>query len=237
MKLISDIRFFESNKENIDGYFPSDLGNIFRIDNQKYIVNINRLVLKLREQNFSLPDFDHIYINFSTCIEVGQISIANRTPDIYHPFYRFIDVGMSQEEFNNLSDSAKIERLIKTSVDVIISLFCSNNATVNLVKECANEILKNGEKSILIYKQKENGTYRVQVVVRLLEDGMYCPIIRIFDKNQQLLQEYLYNRLLTKDEFIFQFGSINIGKSSITIKPKSNSLSECYSFSNLKYSV
>ena len=58
-KIISDIRLFKSKSQNdLSSYIP---------DAKKINAIVNRMVMKLRENEFSLGEFDHLYINFTTC--------------------------------------------------------------------------------------------------------------------------------------------------------------------------
>lgn len=79
MKVISDIRLFKSDIANIDGNsYPS----AFTSKEQNIV--IHRIVMKLREQGFLLGEFDHLYVNFTTCLEKDTISPAKRSIDPYH---------------------------------------------------------------------------------------------------------------------------------------------------------
>ncbi len=237
MKLISDIRYFESTKENSDGYFPSYIGNLFHINYKNFSIINTRFVLKLREKEFLLPDFDHIYVNFTTCLEEGKFELAKRLPDKHHQFYRFIDFGLSPQCFNKLSVQEKNVLLITSVANIIGSLYCKDDNKRKIVRNCADDILKSDENTKIIYKCKKNENFCVQIVVSILDNGLYSPCIRIYDNNQKLINEYIYNIPLRQDEFIYQFGSISIGKKSINIKPKNNSLSSSCQFKILKYFI
>lgn len=236
MKLIKDIRYFESEKENVIGYNPYHIGNIYQFDNRKLLmIATDRLVLKLRENNFCLPNFDHIYINLTSYLPSDEIKLANRAVDTYHPWFRYIDVGLSPSKFNSLSDILKIEMIINVSILVITKLYCNTEDIKKMVYDCGKEILSLGENTNSIFKQKKTNKNCVQIITRILDDGTYIPSVRIYDDNENLINEYFYHRPLKHDEFIFQFSSIVVGKTSCTIKPKNNSLSKVYNFQPLKY--
>ena len=64
MKPISDIRLYRSNIPNIDGNsHPSEFAP------KQLNIIVTRIVMKLRENGFSLGDFDHLYINFTNGVE------------------------------------------------------------------------------------------------------------------------------------------------------------------------
>ena len=60
MRIIKDIRVFRSNNENTGGNpLPNDAAN------KELDCVIRRIGMKLREERFSLGEFDHLYINFT----------------------------------------------------------------------------------------------------------------------------------------------------------------------------
>ena len=61
MPVIKDIRLYRSSIENISGNsLPSSFYN------QSVNCILRRIVMKLEEKGFSLGDFHHLYINFTT---------------------------------------------------------------------------------------------------------------------------------------------------------------------------
>ena len=94
MKVIKDIRIYKSGVENIDGNsLPISFAD------KKLNAIIGRIVMKLRENNFSLGEFDHLYINFTTCPVDGEIALSQRSIDRYYPWYRYYDVNISDDMF------------------------------------------------------------------------------------------------------------------------------------------
>ena len=70
MKTISDIRLFRSTVPNTDGN-PQPLS----IGSRQLNLVLHRIVMKLREQNFSLGEFDHLYLNFTTQLAAGAFPL------------------------------------------------------------------------------------------------------------------------------------------------------------------
>lgn len=133
MKIIKDIRICRSKIENIDGNsLPSDFGTKFL--NAK----IMRIVMGLRENNFSLGDYDHLYINFTTCNVLNNIGLAKRKIDTYHPWYRFYDVHVSENMFNNLDE----KYIIETIKQILKENFCSKEFTKERIDLLINDILE-----------------------------------------------------------------------------------------------
>ena len=61
-KTISDIRLFKSKSQNEYGVYSTEY-----FGDKSLTAIVNRIVMKLRENEFSLGEFDHLYINFTTC--------------------------------------------------------------------------------------------------------------------------------------------------------------------------
>ena len=61
-KIISGIRLYKSESQNeYGGYITDSFGD------KRLNAVVKRVVIKLRENEFSLGEFDHLYINFTTC--------------------------------------------------------------------------------------------------------------------------------------------------------------------------
>ncbi len=78
IKVIKDIRLYKSQESNIDG---NSLPSVFT--DQKLNIIVARIVMKLREAEFSLGEFDHLYLNFTTCSIDGGSSLSKRSVDTY----------------------------------------------------------------------------------------------------------------------------------------------------------
>ncbi|MBQ4364494.1 MAG: hypothetical protein II782_10900, partial [Oscillospiraceae bacterium] len=72
-KIIKDIRIYRSDAENTDGN-PLPVSFADKGTN----VIIRRIVMKLRETGFTMGDFDHLYINFTTCPVENGMAYAKR---------------------------------------------------------------------------------------------------------------------------------------------------------------
>ena len=210
------------------------MGTIYHIeDNIGLVALTNRFVLKLREVEFQLQDFDHIYINLSSVISDGVIQLSKRSIDKYHSFYRFIDIGLSPIKFNNYCDEKKHPLLINLASQSIQALFCENTTLKKIVQECEMDAIHLGEKGKIVYKRKSNDTLSVEILISILNTNKYVPYIKLTSDNG-LNKIVKYPSILTQDELAFQFGSIIIKKSSAIIKPKANLLSNRYCFNEVE---
>ena len=105
MKIISDIRLYKSSSKNEFGSFITE-----SFGSKKLISTIKRIVMKLRENNFSLGEFDHLYINFTTCDIANEIELSDYI-DKYHPWYRYCNIKVDVDLYNNLD----IEKLVEAT--------------------------------------------------------------------------------------------------------------------------
>ena len=75
--------------------------NIIAFASKSLNIAVHRVIMKLREQNFSLGEFDHLYLNSTVCRPAGTIELIDEI-DRYHPWYRYCDIGLSQCEYDRL---------------------------------------------------------------------------------------------------------------------------------------
>lgn len=99
-KIIKDIRLYESNIPNTSGNtFPDRLGKLMpsRVTFTYWAIRIAR---KLHEMQFSLGETDHLYINFSDCLQQDDFEISNRKPTNW---IQYVNVEVDFDHFNQKS--------------------------------------------------------------------------------------------------------------------------------------
>ena len=210
MKIIGDIRIYKSRIENIEGNsLPSDFKSS-KILNAK----IQRIVMVLRENNFSFGDFDHLYINFTTCNIDNDISLSKRKIDKYHPWYRYYDVHISEEFYKNTDENF----IISTIQKIIIENFSSNDFPKEKIKKIINDTLKRKSSYEMRYKEKLSSNRKAIIFLRYNDDCFFVPIVRIFDSDNKLILE----KELPERNNLDNLGSLVLTKNKLTIKPKKN---------------
>lgn len=213
MKVISDIRMYRSIIENIDGNsLPA------RFDNKLLHVTLYRIAMKLREKGFSLGDFDHLYINMTTCPVEDKISMAKRIIDRYHPFYRFYDAEVSQEFWDSLTDPQCTEKVGKIIETVLVKCFCTTAIEEKVVHSCISDALKNGENMTMKYKEKTGAKNRAVIYLRYLDNTMYAPLLKVYDLAGNILLE----KDLPETGTLDCFGEIQLSAKKVTLKPRKN---------------
>lgn len=213
MKPISDIRLYRSNIPNIDGNsHPSEFAP------KQLNIIVTRIVMKLRENGFSLGDFDHLYINFTTCLDNEAIEPAKRSVDTYHKWHRYYDVGVTDECYRNLESVNNVEFVIEQIKNVLNDYFCTEaNCSV---EPCIEEALNKGEDMLMLYKSKQTFKRKADIYLQLLDNGMYCPNLFVYDEDGA---ELLHQKLPCTFD-LMSLGEIQLSNKKVVVKPRKNSL-------------
>ncbi len=213
MKIIKDIRIYKSDVENIDG---NSLPISF--ENKALNVKIRRIVMKLRENNFTLGEFDHLYINFTTCIVDGEIALSKRSVDRYYPWYRYYDVNISDDMFSKLGNPEIEDEVVKQIRTVLIQNFATDNFDEKNICSCFTQALEQGENMLMKFKEKVSAKRKVIIYLRFLDNGRYLPLLRIFDMEDRILFETDLPETLDFD----YLGEIQVSNKKVVVKPRKN---------------
>lgn len=210
MKKIRDIRIYKSSeKERYIGFINRTL-NLF----------VRRLSMKLREQNFSLGEFDHLYLNFTVCKPAGVIELID-TVDHYHPWYRYCDVGVNQSEYDNLENSDCAEYIFQKIEAVLLSQFSTEENISEIVKHSMAEAQKGSE--MLIYLKEKNSAKGIATIyLRLLNNGKYLPLLHVTDLNGN----DIFCADLPETLDLNTIGDILLSSKRVTVKPRKNAFTK-----------
>ncbi len=223
LKLIEDIRLFESDVDNIDGNpNPTDFGQLYQYNYRDWADISTRYLFKLREIGFSMPDFTHIYLNLTPLLRDGETRLAARARDPYHPFFHYVDVGLTVDRFNALSQRDKSRLLLDAAVRVLQRHFCPSEAQRIAVEHCAAFIREQGAEAPIIYKHKENGDDCVDIVMKVINYNAFRPSVRI-RRGSQPPVVYVFDKTLDRCGLLARFGSITIHKQSVVIHARRTS--------------
>ncbi len=215
MKTISDIRVFRSNIDNIDGNSqPTGFGN------KRLIVLLRRIVMKLREYGFSLGEFDHLYINFTTCLPPDTIRPSQRSIDPYHKWYRYYDIGIPEETYNQLVSDDKIDFIIAKTHEILSTFFAFDGK--QSIEECFTEARERGEQMMVLYKTKETDKLTAYIYLQYLDSGKY--FLHLIVKN--LNQEEILHKHLGEVLDLSIIGEIQLTSKKVTIKPRKNAFTQ-----------
>ena len=203
MKVISDIRLYKSSEKN----------NHSDISNKSLNLSVRRVVMKLREYGFSLGEYNHLYLNFTTLKAEGTIELIDRA-DPYHPWYRYCDIGISKAEYKKLENTDLAFEKIKSA---LLNLYNAKESIESAFAEAMN-----GSDMLMLFKTKESSTGVASVYLRLLDNGNYLPLLCVTDKSgNEVLRTDMPETL-----DLNTLGEIQLSSKKVTIKPRKNAFSK-----------
>ena len=212
MKVIKDIRIYRSKIENIPGNPLPDSFNNFEL-----CCVASRIVMKLRENGFELGDYDHLYINLTTCKVEGGIHLSARDGKPYFPWYRYYDVGISQELFDSLETHDSIDKVIEL-LEQVLNTFATDEFNVDRIHECVSIAVTEGEKMTMVFKEKSSSKNKAVIYLRYLNNGHFYPLLRVFNLNGDVIFEHG----LPETNSLDAYGEIRLSSKKVTIKPRKN---------------
>ena len=218
MRTIKDIRVYQSTVPNTNGHsLPAEIWN------RQLDIMARRMALKLREQGFSLGDFDHLYINFTTCSVPGGVAPAGRSPDPYHPWYRYYDVEISEALHACLCELSELDEPIAASLleRVLTEHFATDDFDEVRIRACLHTALSEGEDMLILYKEKRTATRTATVYLRLLNSGRFWPLLRVMDVEGHCLIEADLPQTID----LSSIGDVQVSAKRAVIKPKKNAFS------------
>ena len=217
MKVVKDIRLFKSNIENIDNN-PLPL----YIASQDLNATAHRIAMKLRENNFSFGNFDHLYLNYTTCLPEGMVQPALRSIDAYHSLYRYYDIGIDEKLYNKIEADESRKYILGLVKETMNKYFTSDEESVKKLNNAIDIAVSEGEHMLMRFKTKKTAKYIAVIYLRYLNCAKYLPLLCIYDLNEK---EILRKKLpLTID--LLSIGEIQLSSKKVTVKPKKNILAK-----------
>ncbi|MDE7295008.1 MAG: hypothetical protein K2N72_11340 [Oscillospiraceae bacterium] len=228
MKIISDIRIYKSNWENINGNSLPD-----GFADKSLNIMINRIVMKLREYKFSLGDFDHLYINFTTCIKENTVMPAKRSVDRYHPWYRYYDFGIGRGLFDEIDRSANYDLLLGFIKTTLTTCFAHSENDREVIEKAFDEALSLGEDMLMVFKTKQGAKYKAVIYLRYTDEGKYFPLLCVYDENgAEILRQ---DMPMSHD--LFMLGEIQLSSKKVTVKPRKNVFAQAQDLSPISFDL
>lgn len=201
-KIIKDIRLFKDNSQ-------------FGVKKLNAIVN--RVVMKLRENEFSFGEFDHLYINFTTCDMAVKMHLSDEA-DRYHPWYRYCAVPVEMDFYNNLGSPETYDGIIHWITTVLITYFSTEDFDEARILSCVQQAVVQGEEMLMKFKEKCSTKRRAVIFLRYLDTCKFYPLLRVYDTQDHLLLEKDLPETLLLD----YLGEIQVSTKRITIRPRKN---------------
>jgi hypothetical protein len=220
-KVIKDIRLYESDWENVAGQsLPSDLGRIYQVDKKNLAGLTQRFARKLHELGFSVPVYDHVYVNMTTFLPPGKAIVSTRRSE---KWLVYVDVGVSPEELLNLSREAEYEKVTRIIVKALKALCERDNLDYDLVKKVETLVLRDKEKLEVIYQTKETSKYLITLSFQIFPPPNKSPVfIECFDKVENKKGKVKLIDLTFFDDIYPLISSVNIKKGFVEMKPRAS---------------
>lgn len=212
MKIIEDIRVYKSESKNEYGTY---ITSSFADKNLNAI--IHRIVMKLRENEFQLGEFDHLYVNFTICDMNEKMELSNEV-DRYHPWYRHCSVYIGRNLYDKLGSPETYDDIIQWISNVLITFFVSKDFDDIRILSCIHQAIEQGENMLMKYKEKTSAKRRAVVYLRYLDRCIYYPLVHVYDMEDNLLFEKNLPETLTLESL----GEIQVSTKRITIKSRKN---------------
>lgn len=213
-RVIADIRLFRSEGRTESGHF-----DMVSFGNKRLNSVVKRIVMKLRENGFSMGDFDHLYINFTRC-ELAAPMELSREVDRYHPWFRNCHVRVPREVYESLGTPDIHEHVIPIISDILTAFFARGDFDEAKIRDCIREAVAGGEGILMPFKEKTTDKRRAVIYLRFLDSCRYAPLLRVYDGAGSLLLERDLPQMVTLDVL----GELQVGLKKVTVKPRKNAL-------------
>lgn len=211
-KAISDIRLYKSDAQNeYGGYITNSFGD------KNLNALIKRVVMKLRENEFSFGEFDHLYINFTACDMAEKMNLSDKV-DRYHPWFRYCSVHIEKDLYSKLGTIETWDDIIQWIGTVLVTYFASEEFDETRILSCIQQAVVQGENMLMKFKEKVSAKRKAVIFLRFLDTCRFYPLLRVYDTEDNLLLEKDLPEAVTLD----YLGDIQVSAHRVTIKPRKN---------------
>lgn len=215
---IKDIRLFKSEFMNADRR-PLPKG----LTSRRLYVITRRILLKLRENNFSLGEFDHLYLNFTPVIPEGEIAPAKRTVSESDSWFRFYDIGISQEQFDHLEEPEQEDLVFDRMQETLLKYFAGDDLEP-AIRESVKAALEQGADMKMVYKTKQAQNHTAVLYLRFLDNGQYYPLLCVYDAEDKPVLEQDMDPIWD----LSTLGEIKLARKRVSIYPRQTAKSKTF---------
>ncbi len=211
-KIISDIRLYKSEAQNeYGGYITNSFAD------KKLNAAVKRVVMKLRENEFSLGEFDHLYINFTTCDMAEKMNLSDKV-DMYYPWYRYCSLHIEKDLYHELGSLETRNEIIQCIRNVLVTFFVSEDFGETRILSCVQQAVEQGEDMLMKFKEKVSTKRKAVIFLRFLDTCKFYPLLRVYDNEENLL----FEKDLPETVALDYLGDIQVSAKRVTIKPRKN---------------
>ena len=215
-KIIKDIRLYKSGLQN---EFGDCVTTAFA--DKKLNAITQRVVMKLRENEFSLGEFDHLYINFIPSDMGGKMYLSDDV-DRYHPWYRNCYVPVDVELYSNLRSADAYDAIIHWISTVLVTYFSTDDFDQAHILACVQQAVDQGEDMRMKFKEKISAKRKAFLYLRFLNTCRFYPLLRVYDTEDRLL----FEKDLPETVSLDALGEIQVSAKRVTIKPRKNAFTK-----------
>jgi len=214
-RILKDIRFYESENQNVEGQsMPNQLGRLFIPTKDTNYIG-QRIARKLNELKFSYGDPDHIYINLTTFLKEDEILVSNRNLD---KRIKYLDFGINSKVLNSLSDIEKDNFIKSTTFKALRHI--SNDSNLELINQTEKQIAKFDTEIKIHFKSKETSSFKVDIYYQIeAVNGGTKAIIEYKDKKNNFCSLTNYKLQFYEDIYAL-IDTISLTENTIILKPK-----------------
>ena len=217
-KTIKDIRLFKGGLQN---EFGDAVTTSFA--DKKLNAIIQRVVMKLRENEFSLGEFDHLYINFIPSDTAGEMYLSDEA-DRYHQWYRNCFVPVERNLYDNLRSAESYDAIIHWISTVLVAYFATEDFGKARILSCVQHAVEQGEDMLMKFKEKVSAKRKAVIFLRFLDTCKFYPLLRVYDAEDNLLLE----KNLPEAVMLDYLGELQVSTKRVTIKPRKNAFTTQY---------
>ena len=221
-RIIKDIRYYEIKPKDFTGDFNGIIGNVYQITDDTNSIG-QRIARKLNEFEFISGEFDHIYINFTENLKLGNLVESEKKLD---KRIKYVDYGIEPKTFNSLTEYEKNKLVKDVTFKSLTLLFEKDNEKIEKIIEVENLLNKFETEIEIAYKTKETNSYKIEIGYMINPKKTLSKIVvKYFDKKTETQHKttkelyfyedifYLINKIEVKNEkIIFSHKKTNLGE-------------------------
>jgi hypothetical protein len=215
-KIIRDIRLLKGGMKN---GFGEDVTTSFA--HKKLNAITQRIVMKLREKEFSFGEYDHLYIHFIPSSVAQNMHLSDKV-DRYHPWLRNCYVPIDAELYDNLCKPESYAAITDCISTVLVTCFATEDFDEARIHLCVQQAVEQGERMLMKYKEKCSAKRKAVVFLRYLDTCKFYPLLQVYDAEDHLLLE----KDLPESVALDYLGDIQVSAKRVTIKPRKNAFTK-----------
>ena len=220
-RILKDIRFYESEKQNTEEQsMPHELGVVFIPTKDTHYIG-QRIARKLNELKFIYEQFDHIYINLTSFLKENEIVVSNRNID---ERIKYIDFGINSKNLNSLSDVEK-NNFIKSATFEALRQIC-NDENLELLTQTEKLISEFDTEIKIHFKSKETNSFKIDIYYQIESiNGGTKAIIEYKDKKNNFCSSKNYKLRFYEDIYTL-VDKISVTDDTVILKPKKSVIAD-----------